>query len=164
VRLPNGERAHRRGARAAPRGRSLRRRSVAWSRRCGARERAERRSEARVARGRQSVVLFGRKPRATVGLRWTAHRHRTEIQPRRGESFSAQAQVAAWSAGRAERERAGGPFFGFGPFPGRERRVFSREWVAGRFFGFGPFPGQACAVIFARAGRGPIPFTSRISW
>jgi hypothetical protein len=37
-----------------------------------------------------------------------AHTHRTEIQPRRDETFPAQAQVAAWSAGRAERERAGG--------------------------------------------------------
>ncbi len=55
-------------------------------------------------------VLFGRKPRATVGSRWTAHRHRTEIQPRRVEAFPAQAQVAAWSAGRAERERAAGLF------------------------------------------------------
>jgi hypothetical protein len=27
------------------------------------------------------------------------------------ETFPAQAQVAAWSAGRAERERTGGPFF-----------------------------------------------------
>jgi hypothetical protein len=129
-----------------------------------ARERERRKeNEARVTRARRSVVLFGRKPRATVGLRWTAHRHRTEIQPRRGESFPAQAQVAAWSAGRTERERAGGPFLGFGPFPGRERGVFSREWAAGRFFGFGPFFGQARAVIFARAGREPIPFTGRIS-
>jgi hypothetical protein len=41
ARSPNGERAHRRGARAAPRARSLRRRSVARSHRCGAREGAE---------------------------------------------------------------------------------------------------------------------------
>jgi hypothetical protein len=54
------------------------------------------------------VVLFGRKLRAAVGLRWTAHTHRTEFQPRRDKTFLAQAQVAAWSAGRAERERAGG--------------------------------------------------------
>jgi hypothetical protein len=52
--------------------------------------------------------LFGREPRAAVGLRWTAHDHWTKIQPRREEAFSAQAQVAAWSAGRAEHERAGG--------------------------------------------------------
>jgi hypothetical protein len=52
--------------------------------------------------------LFGREPHAAVGLRWTAHDHRTEIQPRREEAFPAQAQVVAWSAGRAERERAAG--------------------------------------------------------
>jgi hypothetical protein len=58
-----------------------------------------------------SVVLFGRKLHTAVGLRWTAHTHRTEFQHRRDETFPTQAQVAAWSAGRAERERAGGPFF-----------------------------------------------------
>jgi hypothetical protein len=52
------------------------------------------------------VVLFGRKPRAAVRLRWMAHDHRTEFQRRREETFPAQ--VTAWSAGRAERERAGG--------------------------------------------------------
>jgi hypothetical protein len=54
------------------------------------------------------MVLFGRKPHATVRLRWMAHDHRTGFQPRREKTFPAQAQVAAWSAGRAERERAGG--------------------------------------------------------
>jgi hypothetical protein len=101
-------------------------------------------------------VLFDRKPRATVGSRWTAHRHRTEIQPWRGESFLAQAQVAAWSAGRAERERAGGPFLGLGPVAGRERGEVSCEWAAGRFSGFGPFSRQTRTVFFARAGHGPI--------
>jgi hypothetical protein len=56
----------------------------------------------------KNAVLFGREPHAAIGLRWTAHDHRTKIQPRREEAFPAQAQVAAWSAGRAERERAGG--------------------------------------------------------
>jgi hypothetical protein len=50
--------------------------------------------------------LFDRKPRATVELRWMAHDHRTEFRPRREETFPAQ--VAAWSAGRTEHERAGG--------------------------------------------------------
>jgi hypothetical protein len=54
------------------------------------------------------MVLFDRKLRAVIGLRWTAHTHWTEFQPRRDKTFPAQAQVAAWSAGRAERERAGG--------------------------------------------------------
>jgi hypothetical protein len=38
-----------------------------------------------------------------------AHDHRTESRPRWEVTFPAQAQVAAWSAGRAERERADGP-------------------------------------------------------
>jgi hypothetical protein len=61
------------------------------------------------ARGPSSAVLFGQKLHAAVGLRWMAHDHRTEFRPKRKETFPAQAQVAAWSAGRAERERAGGP-------------------------------------------------------
>jgi hypothetical protein len=35
-----------------------------------------------------------------------AHDHRTAFRPKREETFPAQ--VAAWSVGRAERERAGG--------------------------------------------------------
>jgi hypothetical protein len=79
---------------------------------CSAAREWERRERMRLgfARGPSSVVLFGQKLRTAVGLRWMAHDHRTEIQPRREESFPAQAQVAAWSAGRAKRERAGGPF------------------------------------------------------
>jgi hypothetical protein len=107
-------------------------------------------------------VLFDRKPRATVGSRWTAHRHRTEIQPRRGESFPAQAQVAAWSAGRAERERAGGSFLGLGPVAGRERGEVSREWAAGWFFSFGSFSRQTRTVFSARTGRGPFSILDRI--
>jgi hypothetical protein len=67
------------------------------------------------ARGPSRAVLFGRKLRAAVGLRWMAHDHRTEFWPRREETFSAQAQVAAWSVRRAERERAGGPVSVSGP-------------------------------------------------
>ena len=106
------------------------------------RESGERENEARVCATGRSAVLFGRERRAAIGLRWTAHRHRTEIQPRRGESFPAQAQVEAWSARRAERERAGGPFLGCGPFAGRERGEVSREWAAGRFLASGRFPGR----------------------
>jgi hypothetical protein len=76
--------------------------------RCGAREGAEERNEVGVCARALKPVLFGREPHAAVGLRWTAHDHRTEIQPRREETSPAQAQVAAGSAGRAERERAGG--------------------------------------------------------
>jgi hypothetical protein len=161
---PNGERACRRGARAAPPARSLRRRSGARSRRCGARER-ESGEEMRLGLRRSVTepVLFDRKLRATVGSRWTAHRHRTEIQPRWGESFPSQAQVAAWSVGRAEHERAGGPFLGLGPFAGRERREVSREWAAGWFFGFGLFSRQTRTVFSARTGRGPNSISGRIS-
>jgi hypothetical protein len=67
-------------------------------------------------RGPSSAVLFGRKLHTAVGLRWMAHDHRTEFRPRREETFPAQAQVAAWSAGRAEREWAGGPFLASGRF------------------------------------------------
>jgi hypothetical protein len=38
-----------------------------------------------------------------------AHDHRTESWPRWEMTFLAQAQVVAWSVGRAERERADGP-------------------------------------------------------
>jgi hypothetical protein len=56
-----------------------------------ARERERRKREMRLgfARRSRSAVLFGRKPRAAVGLRWTAHTHRTEIQPRWDETFPA---------------------------------------------------------------------------
>jgi hypothetical protein len=64
---------------------------------------------ARVCARASSAVLFGRKLCAAVGLIWIAHDHQTGFRPRREETFLAQAQVAAWSAGRAERERAGGP-------------------------------------------------------
>jgi hypothetical protein len=70
----------------------------------------EERNEARVCATPENAVFFGREARAAVGLRWTAHDHRTKIHPRQEEAFPTQAQVAAWSAGRAERERAGGPF------------------------------------------------------
>jgi hypothetical protein len=78
-------------------------------------------------------VLFGRKPRATIGLRWTAHRQRTEFQPRRDESFPAQAQVAAWSTGRAEREQAAGRFSTSGRFPTRRAKCLLSERAVGRF-------------------------------
>jgi hypothetical protein len=82
--------------------------------------------------------LFGREPRAAVGLRWTAHDHRTKIQPRREEAFPAQDQVAAWSAGRAERERAGGPVSVSGRFTAWRAERVLRERAVGRF----PFSGR----------------------
>jgi hypothetical protein len=139
VRSPNGERAHRRGARAAPRARSLRRRSSAARSRSlrRVRGRGERKNEARVCVRPASAVLFGREPRAAVGFRWTAHTHRTEFQPRQDETFPAQAQVAAWSAGRAERERAAGLISISGhmaAWHGERGLRASRPWAG---FGFG---------------------------
>jgi hypothetical protein len=99
--------------------------------------------------------LFGREPRAAVGLRWTTHDHRTKIQPRREEAFLAQAQVAAWSAGRAERERAGGLISVSGRMAAwhEERGLRASGPWAG--FGFRPLRGLARGVNPARAGRGP---------
>jgi hypothetical protein len=131
--------------------------------RCGAREGAEERNEARVCARAPKPVLFGREPRAAVGLRWTAYDHRTEIQPRREESFPAQAQVAAWSAGRVQREQAGGTF----SFSGRmttwhgERGL--RKSGSRAIFGFGPLGSLARGEDSVRAGRGPISFLGRIS-
>jgi hypothetical protein len=60
-----------------------------------------------------------------------AHDHRTEFRPRREETFPAQAQVAAWSVGHVERERAG---FRLGPHGGLARGARSEgERAAGRF-------------------------------
>jgi hypothetical protein len=126
ARSPNGERAHRRGARATPLGRS-----ESPLRRVGGS------GENEVRLGfcamEPKPVLFGQKLRATVGLRWTAHRQRTEFQPRRDKSFPAQAQVAAWSTGRTEREQAAGHFSTSGRFPARRAECFSRERAVGRF-------------------------------
>jgi hypothetical protein len=67
------------------------------------------RMRARVCVRAVDAVLFDRKPRAAVGFRWMAHDHQTESRPRWEVTFPAQAQIAAWTAGRAERERADGP-------------------------------------------------------
>jgi hypothetical protein len=95
------------------------------------------------ARGLSSVVLFSRKLHAAVGLRWMTHDHRTEIQPRREGSFPAQAQVAAWSAGCAERERAGGPFSVSGRMTAWHGERGLRKSGPRAIFGFGPLGGLA---------------------
>jgi hypothetical protein len=117
----------------------------------------ERRERMRLgfARGPSSVVLFGRKLRAVVGLRWMAHDHRTEFRPRWEETFSAQAQVAAWSAGHAERERAGGPVSISGRMAAWHTERGLRESGSRAVFGFRPLRGLACGVSSARAARGP---------
>jgi hypothetical protein len=103
----------------------------------------------------ENAVLFGREPCAAVGLTWTAHDHRTKIQPRREEAFPPQAQVAAWSAGRAERKRAGGLISVSGrmtAWHGERGLRASGSWAS---FGFGPLRSLARGVNPARAGRGP---------
>jgi hypothetical protein len=108
-------------------------------------------------------VLFGQEHRAAVGLRWMAYNHRTEIQPRREETFPAQAQVAAWSAGRAERERASGLIFISGGMTAWHGERGLRKSGPRAVFGFGPLGSLARGEVFARAGRGPISFLGRIS-
>jgi hypothetical protein len=91
-----------------------------------------------------------------------AHTHRTEFQPRRDETFPAQAQVAAWSTGRAERERAAGLFSVSGRMAAwdGERGLRTSGLRAG--FGFEPLRGLAREVSSARTGHGPISFLGRI--
>jgi hypothetical protein len=110
---------------------------------------------ARVCARASSAILFSRKLYVAVGLRWMAHDHQTAFWPRQKETFPAQAQVAAWSAGRAEREQAGGPISVSGRMAAwhAERSLrASRPWAV---FGFGPLHGLARGVNSARAGRGP---------
>jgi hypothetical protein len=108
-------------------------------------------------------ILFDREPHAAVGLRWTAYNHRIEIQPRREEIFPAQAQVAAWSAGCAERERASGLIFVSGRMTAWHGERGLRKSGLRAIFGYGPLGGLACGEVSARAGRGPISFSDQIS-
>jgi hypothetical protein len=121
------------------------------------------RMRARVCARAVGAVLFGRKPRAAVGFRWMAHNHQTESRPRWEMTFLAQAQVAAWSVGRAERERADGPVSVSGRMVAchveRGLRV-SGPWA---IFGFGLLRGLARGVQSARAGRGLFSFSSNLS-
>jgi hypothetical protein len=104
------------------------------------------------------VILFGREPRVAVGFRWTAHTHQTEIQPRRDETFPAQAQVAAWSVGRTERERAAGLISVSGRMAAWHGERGLRASGPRAVFGFGPLRSLAREVSSARTGRGPISF------
>jgi hypothetical protein len=111
-------------------------------------------NEARVCARAVDAVLFDQKPHAAVGLRWMAHDHRTESRPRREETFPAQAQVAAWSMGRAERERAGGSVSVSGRTAAWHAERGLRASGPWAVFGFGPLHGLACRMNSARAGRG----------
>jgi hypothetical protein len=77
-------------------------------------------------------------------------------------TFPAQAQVAAWSAGRTERERADGPISVSGRMAAwhveRDLRV-SGPWAV---FGFGLLRGLARGVKSARAGRGLFSYSGQI--
>jgi hypothetical protein len=84
-----------------------------------------------------------------------AHDHRTRFQPRREKTFPAQAQVAACSAGRAERERAGGPVSFSGRMAAWHGERGLRASGSRAIFGFGPLCGLACGESSVRAGRGP---------
>jgi hypothetical protein len=92
-----------------------------------------------------------------------AHDHRTKIQPRREEAFPAQAQVAAWSVGHAERERAGGLISVSGRMTAWHGERGLRKSGPRAVFGFGPLGGLAREEDSVRAGRGPISFSGRIS-
>jgi hypothetical protein len=122
------------------------------------RERGGTKNEARVCARPASAVLFGRESCAAVGFRWTAHTHRTEFQPRRDETFPAQAQVAAWSVGRTERERAAGLFSVSGRMAAWDGERGLRASGSRTVFGFGPLRVLAREVSSARTGRGPISF------
>jgi hypothetical protein len=104
---------------------------------------AEKSNEARVCTRAIDAVLFDRKPRAAVGLRWMAHDHRTVSRPRWEVTFPTQAQVAAWSAGRAERERAGGPVSVSGRMADWHAERGLRASGPWAVFGFGPLHGLA---------------------
>jgi hypothetical protein len=83
------------------------------------------------------------------------HDHRTKFQPRREETFLAQAQVAAWSAGRAEREWAGGPISVSGRMAAwHGERGLRASWPRAVFV-FGPLRSLACEESSTRASRGP---------
>jgi hypothetical protein len=94
----------------------------------------------------------------TLSLRWIEmdnSRSPDQDSAQAGRSFPGQAQVAAWSAGRAERERAGGLISVSGrmaAWHGERGRRASGPWAG---FGFELLRGLARGVNSVRAGRGP---------
>jgi hypothetical protein len=102
----------------------------------------------------ENTVLFSREPRAAVRLRWTAHNHRTKFRLRREDTFPAQAQVAAWGVGRAERKRAGGLVSVSDRMAAWHAYRSLRVSGPRAIFGFGPLCGLARGKSSARAGRG----------
>jgi hypothetical protein len=72
-----------------------------------------------------------------------------------GRDFPAQAQVAAWSVGRAERERAGGLISVSGRMVAWHGERGLRASVPWAGFSFGPLRGLAHGVNPAQASRRP---------
>jgi hypothetical protein len=109
------------------------------------------------------VVLFNWKPHVAVRLRWTAHDHWTEFQPRREEAFPAQAQVAAWSMGRAECERAGGLIFVSGRMVAWHREHILRAFGRGPYSASGRFAAWHAERVLCERAVGRFLFSGRIS-
>jgi hypothetical protein len=103
------------------------------------------------------------KSRAAVGLRWTAHEHRTEFQPRREEAFPAQAQVAAWSAGRAEHEQVGGLISVSGRMSAWHGERILRAFGIGPYSALGRFAAWRTERVLCERAVGHFPFLGRIS-
>jgi hypothetical protein len=108
-------------------------------------------------------ALFGRNPRVAVGLRWTAHDHQIEFQPRREEAFPAQAQVAAWSAGRAEHKRAGGLISVSGRMAAWHGECVLRAFGRGLFLASGRFAAWRAERVLRERAVDHFPFSGRIS-
>jgi hypothetical protein len=165
ARSPNGERARWRGPRAAPPARSLRRRSGARSRRCGAqREREEKEMTLGFARPAEAwfcsagnvaqpsdrderLTLTG--PTFSPGG-FSLSRPRPRLWPRARDAPSASGPLGCFfvsgrmaACGGERNPRASGPQadFGFGPSAGRGRGIVSREVGRGLISVSGWFPG-----------------------
>jgi hypothetical protein len=91
-----------------------------------------------------------------------AHDHRTESRPRWEMSFLAQAQVAAWSAGRAEHEWADGPVSVLGRITTWRVERSLRASGSWAVFSFGSLHGLARGAQSARTGRGLFLYSGRI--
>jgi hypothetical protein len=77
-------------------------------------------------------------------------------------TFSVQAQVEAWSAGRTERERADGAVSVLGRMAAWRAERGLRASGPWAIFGFGPLSGLARGVKSARAGRELFSYSGRI--
>jgi hypothetical protein len=85
-----------------------------------------------------------------------AHDHRTEFQPRREETFPAQ--VTAWSAGRAERERAGGLISVSGRMAAWHGERVLRAFGRGPYSASGRFAAWRAERVLRERAVGRFPF------